>query len=319
MPDRAAKVLSVTGTRLLLGGQPFLFQGLSFFNALYNPAFNHSEDERRRWLTKFRDNGVNALRVWCQWDFPPPRNFIDVAPGCTLYTDLGEIRDEPFSRLEALVKAADGLGMVIEVVMFSQERQPWFLPVSASERAVRDLTSMLRPFGNVILQIWNECSADVLRYARIAKEVDPDRLVTNSPGFFSTAGVRFDHVGEPADCRFLDVLTPHTVRGDVQLFWRCAPQQIVYLLETYGKPVIDDEPARSGPVQFGGVEGGTKPDWHIEQIQRVRAIGGYNIYHHDMFQYGYANPLTPPSGIPDPDFSPFHRKIFDYLREHKVW
>jgi hypothetical protein len=34
---------------------------------------------------------------------------------------------------------------------------------------------------------------------------------------------------------------------------------------------------------------------------------------------GYGSPAIPPSGIPDPDFSPFHRQVFDYLRDHKRW
>jgi hypothetical protein len=131
--------------------------------------------------------------------------------------------------------------------------------------------------------------------------------------------MNFDHMGEDEHCKLLDVLTPHTVRGDVQLFWRCAPSQIEYLLETYQKPVIDDEPARSGPTQFGGIQGGTRPEWHIEQCQRVRKLGGYHIYHHDMFQYGYKHSLTPPNGIPDPEFSTFHNQVFCYLRDHPTW
>ena len=49
-PTRA---LEIEGTRLLLDGQPFSFQGLSFFNAIYNPTFNRSADERMRWLRTF--------------------------------------------------------------------------------------------------------------------------------------------------------------------------------------------------------------------------------------------------------------------------
>ncbi len=38
----ATRVLTIAGTRLLLDDQPFPFQGLSFFNALYNPTFNRN-------------------------------------------------------------------------------------------------------------------------------------------------------------------------------------------------------------------------------------------------------------------------------------
>jgi len=119
--------------------------------------------------------------------------------------------------------------------------------------------------------------------------------------------------------RTLDVLTPHTTRSEAQPFWYVAPAQVEYLINTYKKPVIDDSPARTGLINFGGIQGGTKPEQHIEHIRRVRAVGGYHNYLHDMFQNGYGNEATPPSGIPDPDFHPFHRKMFDYLRDHTTW
>ncbi len=64
-----------------MDGVPFGFRGLSFFNALFNSSFNRDDGVRRAWVTKFRDNGVTALRVWCQWDFSAPHVFADVGPG----------------------------------------------------------------------------------------------------------------------------------------------------------------------------------------------------------------------------------------------
>ena len=40
-----SKVLEIDGVRLLLDGQPFFFQGLSFFTAIYSPTFNHNANE----------------------------------------------------------------------------------------------------------------------------------------------------------------------------------------------------------------------------------------------------------------------------------
>jgi len=145
----------------------------------------------------------------------------------------------------------------------------------------------------------------------VIKALDPRRIVTNAPGFASD-------LGDETQNRLLDLLTPHTVRR-VERFWQRAPQQIASMLAKYKKPVIDDEPARTGIIQFGGIEGGTRPEQHIEHIRSVRAVGGYHTYHHDMFQSGYGHPATPPSGLPDPDFAPFHRQVFDFLRENKNW
>jgi hypothetical protein len=126
-------------------------------------------------------------------------------------------------------------------------------------------------------------------------------------------------LGDDAQNEILDLLTPHTVRGGVDRFWETAPRQIAGLIEKFRKPVIDDEPARTGLVQFGGIEGGTKPEQHIAQVEAVRRAGGYHTYHHDMFQRAYGDPATPPLGLPDPDFSPFHRQVFDYLKAHLEW
>jgi hypothetical protein len=52
---------------------------------------------------------------------------------------------------------------------------------------------------------------------------------------------------------------------------------------------------------------------HIVQIMAVWQLGGYVIYHHDMFQTGAGSPSVPPSGIPDPEFNPYHRQVFEFL------
>jgi hypothetical protein len=70
--QRTTRALTAHGTRLLLDGHPFLWQGVSFFSAIYNPTFNRSAGDRLAWLSTLKANGVNAIRVWCQWDFLPP-------------------------------------------------------------------------------------------------------------------------------------------------------------------------------------------------------------------------------------------------------
>lgn len=305
------RVLAVAGTRLTLDGQPFPLQGLSFFNALYNLAFNRSDADRDRWLGLFQDWGINTLRVWCQWDFVPPRTYADVAPDHTMYTPDGAVRDAPFATLVALILAANRRGMVLEVVLFSQEKKP-NLPTAARERGTREMTARLRPYRNLILQIWNEESSDVRAHYATAKAADPARIVTNSPGISNV-------LGDPAQNRTLDLLTPHTVRREgPEPFHIGAPKQVAALIAQYGKPVLDDEPARCGPRQFGGAPDAT-PEQHIAQIVAVRAAGGYHIYHHDLFQFPDDRERTPPSGIPEPEFSPYHRQVFAWLRDHPTW
>ncbi len=306
----SSKTLSISGTRLLLEGRPFPFQGLSFFNALYNPAFNRSDDERERWARTFQANGVNALRVWCQWDYVAPRTFVDTGPDATMYTADGDVQEARFASVVTLAELLDRLGMTLELTLFSHEKEP-NLPLPALERATRQMTRLLKPQRNLILQVWNEDSTHIMRLIEIVREEDPARLLTSAPGFS-------DNLGDDAQNAALDLLTPHTNRQSPAGFWNVAPGQIEMLLRKWKKPVIDGEPARNGIAQFGG-RPDAQPGQHIEQIKRVRALGGYHLYHHDMFQRPYGDPATPPSGIPDPDFSPYHRQVFDYLRDNPTW
>ena len=43
---QSSHVISTSGTRFLLDGKPFTYTGLTFFHAIYNPAFNKSSAER---------------------------------------------------------------------------------------------------------------------------------------------------------------------------------------------------------------------------------------------------------------------------------
>jgi hypothetical protein len=302
-PDR--RVLSVDGTRLCLGGTPFRFRGLSFFNALFNPVFNREDVVRRAWVTKFWDNGVTALRVWCQWDFTEPHIFADVAPEQSLFRLTGELRPQFADRLCQLAAATSDQGMALEVTLFSHERNP-NLAVGSLARGATEVSHLLLPYRNVLVQIWNENNEGTERFYELVKSVDPERLVTNSPGFS-------DDLGDEHHNRLMDVLTPHTVRQPPAQFWVDGPRQVGELVESYGKPVVDDEPARCGLVKFGGIVGGTTPAQHVAHLRATEAAGGYYTYHHDMFQSGYGDPATPAHGIPDPDFSSFHREVFHTL------
>jgi hypothetical protein len=297
-------VLSVSGTRFLLDGQPFPYTGISFFNAIYNPNFNRTAGERREWIEKFKHYGINVLRVWCQWD-SKSLPFVDCGPEKTLYELDGRLKNEPLQTLKAIIVAADEAGVVIQVVLFSHESDIRLSAV-ASDRAVAAITRELLPHRNIFLQVWNEHSDRVLDHVKTIREVDSKRLVTNSPGF---AGI----LGDSRQNQALDFLTPHTSRQNAGRPWEIAPKEIAYLLARYRKPVVDDEPARNGTSQFGGPKDTTSPYDHIIQIQRVWDIGGYITYHHDMFQTGYGTPAIPPSGIPDPKFNPYHQRVLEFI------
>lgn len=298
--------ITISGTGFRLNGAPFPFMGVSFFNAIYNPAFNKSSVERREWMRKFQKYGINVLRIWSQWD--NKRGFVDTCAECSLYYPDGRLRQENVDRLKRIVEDADALGMVVQIVLFSQES--WHdgirLGPEASDRAVEAITRELAPYRNLTIQVWNEFSERVMDYVEIIRATDPKRLVTNSPGF---AGV----LGDVAQNSALDYLTPHTSRQRSGKPWEIGPREIAYLLARFRKPVVDDEPARNGTPKFGGPGEQTYPADHILQIFQVWQLGAHIVYHHDMFQTGYGSPAVPPSGIPDPEFNPYHREVFEFM------
>jgi len=305
-----AAELTISGTRFNLDGKPFPYTGVSFFNAIYNPTFNKSSGARREWLGKFRDHGINLLRVWAQWD--NARGFVDASPTSSLYQKDGSLRNEHVETLKQILADADAEGFVIELCLFSQEsfKENIKLDPDPQDRAVATLTRELMPWRNLVMQIWNEKSHRTLEILKVIKAGDAKRLVTSSPGY---SGV----LGTDEENRALDFLTPHTSRQSKGRPWEIAPREIASLLEKFHKPVVDDEPARNGTPNFGGPKVPTSPTDHILQIHAVWQVGGHVTYHHDMFQTGYGTPACPPSGIPEPDFSKYHGVVFDFLAQRE--
>ncbi len=308
-PPVPRHMIAVKGTGFTLDDKPFAYTGLSFFNAIYNSSFNANTDSCLAWMRNFQAHGINVLRVWCQWD--SACGFVDSSPTCSMYEPDGSLRPVPLGALKSILADADSLGLCVEVVLFSQESDEDKRQISepADERAVAALTREWALFRNATFQIWNEHSDDrVLPLIGVIRSIDPRRLVTNSAGYAKL-------LGNDAENAALDYLTPHTMRKGKH--WDCAPQEVDALLKKFHKPVVDDEPARNGTKQFGGPESETSPFDHIVHILNVERAGAYSMYHHDMFQTGYGSPATPPSGIPDPDFNPYHHTVFDCLARHE--
>ncbi|AQG77976.1 hypothetical protein [Spirosoma montaniterrae] len=298
--------LTIQGTNFYRDGRPFPFTGVSFFNAIYNPTFNKSSADRKQWLAKFQKYGINVLRIWCQWD--NKSKFVDSDLTTTLYRPDGSLQPQHLATLKAILTDADQMGMVVELALFSQESYYSNIRLDslAANRAVSTVTRELLPHRNLTIQIWNELSERVIDHYKTVKAIDPSRLVTNSPGISGILGDRKQN-------ETLDYLSPHTSRQYSGRHWEVAPTEITYLLKRYKKPVVDDEPARNGTPAHGGPKNGSDPHDHILQIGAVWQAGGYVIYHHDMFQTGYGSSAVPPSGIPDPEFNPYHRTVFSFL------
>ena len=303
--EKSSPAIEINGIQFTLNKQPFSFSGISFFNALYNPTFNKNEVERYNWLKKLNENGITVLRIWAEWN--NSLGFIDACDSCIVYNHDGSLNPFYINRLKLLLDAAASLDMVIEYVFFSSESKGRKLTDEAADRAVMNVTNELIHYRNMVFQIWNEYDYRVADYYRIIKQIDPQRLVSNSPGGGGT-------LGNEEHNEMLDFLTPHTSRNGKH--WEKVGEEISGLIKKYNKPVVDDEPARSGTREsewLGGPRDETSPFDHILHIHSVWKAGGHPVYHHDMFQTGYGSSPVPPTGIPDPDFDPYHKIVFDFI------
>ena len=298
--------LTVEGRNFELNGEKFEFTGVSFFNAIYNPEFNKDSETRREWIRKFKESGINVLRVWCQWD--NARGFVDSGIDKTIFNTDGTLVPGHLSALKNIISDADSEGTIILLVLFSREswNENLKLTDDASDKAVAELTRSLMPYGNLVLQVWNEFNYRTIDYLKIIKDIDPGRIVTNSPGYAGELGSNIENQN-------LDYLSPHTTRNDNR-HWEVAVKEIEYLIEKFNKPVVDDEPARKGTPLYGGPKNPVIPTDHIIHIYNVWKAGGYVIYHHDMFQTGGGSAAVPPNGIPVPGFSEYHDQVFDFLK-----
>ena len=166
--------LSTSGTNFAVGGTTRWLAGVSFFDAL-GPHAPRDED-----LDALRGWGVSIVRVWAHWNAP-------------IYDSAGRLHAEGRARLHALVERLRARGLILELVLLRPgqlpgERFAVFASADARLQAVREISESLRPYRNVLFDLYNEhdhphgpIGHRELRPLRDAvKQIDPERLVTVS-------------------------------------------------------------------------------------------------------------------------------------------
>ena len=119
--------ITVSGTSFLVNGAPFPYAGIDFFNILFNPTFNQSSEERRKWIEKFQRYGINVFRVWGQWD--SNRGFADSCPECSLYNPDGRLRMNHVERLKEILGDCGRMGWMVALSLFSLAQRDRYRPV----------------------------------------------------------------------------------------------------------------------------------------------------------------------------------------------
>jgi Cellulase (glycosyl hydrolase family 5) len=240
---QAPATITASGTAFHVDGRPAFLLGVSLFDALgTTPPRDADLDALARW-------GVRIARVWAHWEE-------------SIYQGDGALTPPGRARLLALVERLRARGMILELVLLKPGQMPGqgtpiFQTEAERERAVKEMTTALRDYRNIIFDLFNEhdhpggpishATARVLRDA--VKAIDPARLVTIS----STGGhlVSAQSVVGPGEERNLreeagtgpeavgvDIVAPHFPRTDD---WAAATTvrlaAVRKVLDTIGRPL----------------------------------------------------------------------------------
>jgi hypothetical protein len=215
----AGPAISVSGTAVQIDGRPAFLTGVSVFDALGTAAPRDADlDALKSW-------GVNTVRVWAHWHEP-------------IYQSDGALTPGGQARLLALVRRLQSRGLILELVLLRPGQLPGQpFPVFASEaaraRAVDALTVALRPFRNVVFDLYNEHDhpdGPITHQAARAlrdkvKAIDSARVVTISSTEFHlvspqgevgdahTRNLR-EEAGRDAGSVAVDMLAPHFPRTE---------------------------------------------------------------------------------------------------------
>ena len=175
-------VLTVQAERFLLDGRPFDMWGIRTASGTQDDA---QCDHLLAQLDEYKAHGVNTVTV-----------FYMGCPGASYdpFSPDGRRLDPGHQgRMERIIRACAGRGMVVVVGLFYQAAPLGLRDAEAVRTAVRTVTTALRPHRNVLINIANEQNSGgwadsaaiydfrdpqrIIELCRLVHEVDPERLV----------------------------------------------------------------------------------------------------------------------------------------------
>jgi hypothetical protein len=298
--SQSAGTLAVSGTAVRIDGQPAFLTGVSFFDALGSVA-PRDED-----LDALKNWGVNTVRVWAHWREP-------------IYGSEGTLTEPGRARLIALAARVQARGLILELVLLRPGQlagQPFalFRSEAARVKAVEVVADALRPFRNVIFDLYNEhdhsdgpithAAARTLRDR--AKAIDPGRVVTISSteshllspgGGMDENGVRNlrGEIGTTEDSVAVDLVAPHFPRTDD---WAQATGARIAAVRAaldrlgFGAPIYLNEERRADPPTR------IAPDAYQRALADARAAGAAGWVFHtaagfELRRKGFLDALSP--------------------------
>ena len=284
MPARAqpsGSTLTVSGTAVHIDGRPAFLSGVSLFDALGAvPPRDADLDALKTW-------GVNTLRVWAHWHEP-------------IYRSDGSLTEGGRARLLALARRLQARGLLFELVLLRPGQLPGqpfalFTSEAARAKAVDAVTAAMRPFRNVLFDLYNEhdhpdgpISHPAARALRDrVKGIDGARVVTLSSteshllsanGEIDGEGMRNlrGEAGRDAGSVAVDLLAPHFPRTED---WAAATapriRAVRAALDRIGSRVpiyLNEERRADPPVRIA-------PDAYHRAFSATRAAASGWVFH----------------------------------------
>ncbi|MFW6154364.1 MAG: hypothetical protein ACOC95_04020 [Planctomycetota bacterium] len=306
--------LAIDAERWLMNGRPFDMWGIrTASGTMDDDPCRHLIDQFDAYLA----HGVNAATVF--------------------YMGCRGGNDDPFSadgtavdplhqaRMERIIGAAAAKGMAVIVGIFYQAAPFTLADGEAIRNAVRTVTSALRPYRNVIINVCNEHNSSeypafdgfafadphcVLELCRIVHDVDGDRIV---------GGGGYDHTTNPIIGRSddVDVLLFDTAgieHSSGELFDRFRADGVT------GKPMVNVETFGGWTRQFDrGVFSEEVRQAYFREIDDALARPGLSVFfHNNPWCQSQSDPLRydlAGQGTPD---DPGIRWYFEHVRERRA-
>jgi hypothetical protein len=268
-------ILTISGQTFQIDGRSAFLAGVSLFDGVGTvPPRDEDLDTLASW-------GVKVVRVWAPWHEP-------------IYRPDGTLSEQGRARLLRLVERLQARGLILELVLLRPGQLPGQpFPVFASEaaraKAVESITVALRPFRNVLFDLYNEhdhadgpithAAARALR--DLVKTNDPERIVTisstgthlmSASGEIGDGGARNvrGEAGTDAESVAVDVLAPHFPRSES---WATATGARVHAVRAAlgrmgsGVPIYLNEERRAE------AESRIQPDVYKRAFEDARAAG----------------------------------------------
>lgn len=304
--------LAIRGRTFTLDGKPFDMWGVRVASATQSQTLT---DHLLAQLDAYRAHGINTVDVFYMGSsgghadpFSPDGTAIDGAHQ---------------QRMERIIRGCDQRKMVVVVGIFYQRCEvPRLRDWEAARRAIGTVTAMLKPFGNIIVNVANEQNhktyaglpwgrvlnpADVLELCAIVKAADPQRIV-------GTGG--YDHTNNE--------IIGRSHQTDVLLFDTAGGESSVQLYERFRaagveKPMVNVETFGGWTNQF--LPQGVFPE-HVKRAYREEVDGvvrtqGLSLHFHNT---PWCQPFKP-GDLPRYDLGgigtlddPGIRWYFEYVR-----